>query len=358
MAARSALVMPAKSSGTNFASKRGVIPFFTFVSRRLKSSVRLFFLLAISAFSVAVSAEAQPLKKIRFQLDWYPQAETGGYIHALVHNYYKDAGLDVEIVPASPGTPGISVVIAGGADIAMGPGDQILIARSQGLPLVSIMTTMQHDPKAVMVHDESSVKDFPDLEGHAIAVGPGTSWFQYITKKYHLTKIREMRLTFGVANFLHDPNYIQESFVTAEPFFCAQHGVKVRSLLVKDTGCDPYRIAFTTDKLIESDPAAVQAFVTASIRGWKDYLVDPAATDEEIKRRNPQMTQAQLDFSRQALIQGHFIDGDPAKGDAVGKLDPVRVTAQYKILRDLNVIPNDYDYAKSFTTQFCTPTAK
>ncbi len=300
-------------------------------------------------------AGTAPLKKVRFQLDWYPQAETGGYYYALVHGYYKDAGLDVTIVPASPGMSQTAAVAEGDEDISMAPGDQILIDRSKGLPLVAIMTTMQHDPKAVMVHDESPVKDFPDLQGHAMAVAPGTSWFLYITKKYHLTRIRELRLNFGVANFLHDPNYIQESFVTSEPFFCQQHGVKVRSLLVKDTGCDPYRVAFTSDKFIASDPGAIQGFVTASIKGWKQYLVDPASTDEEIKRRNPQMTQAQLDYSRQKLIEYHFVDGDASKGEAVGKIDPARFTSQYKILRDLNVIPADYDYTQAFTTRFCTP---
>ncbi|HEY0256425.1 MAG TPA: ABC transporter substrate-binding protein [Candidatus Methylacidiphilales bacterium] len=315
-------------------------------------------LLVLGSWGGPPAGAEQPLKKIRFLLDWYPQAEQGGYFYALVHNYYKDAGLDVEIIPASPGMFSTNVVIAGGADISMAPGDQIMQASAQGLPLVSVMTTMQHDPKAIMVHDESPVKDFPDLDGHAIAVLPGQTWFLYLVKKYHLTKIRELRMNFGVANFLHDPNYIQESFVTSEPFFCSQHGVKVRSLLVKDTGCDPYRAAFTTDKLIQSDPAAVQAFVSASIKGWKQYLVDPASTDEEIKRRNPQMTQAQLDYSRGKLIEFHFIEGDPAKGDAVGKLDPARFAAQYKIMRDLNVITSDFDYTKSYTTQFCSPTAK
>jgi NitT/TauT family transport system substrate-binding protein len=317
----------------------------------------VFLLIGLTLFSVQ-TAQAENLKKIRVLLDWYPQAETGGYIHALVHNYYKDAGLDVEIVPASPGIPGANEIITGAADLAMGQGDQVLVSASQGLPLVSVMATMQHDPKAVLVHDESPVKNFSDLDGHAVAVLPGSSWFLYITKKYNLTRIREIRMSFGVANFLHDPNYIQESFVTSEPFFCAQHGVKVRSLLVKDTGCDPYRVIFTTRKMIGSDPAAVQAFVSASIKGWQQYLIDPAATDAEIKRRNPQMTQAQLDYSRGALISYHFIDGDSTKGDAVGKLDPARMEAQYKILRDLKVIATDYDYTQSFTTQFCNPAAK
>ncbi len=128
---------------------------------------------------------ATPLKKIRFVLDRYPQAETGGYYYALVHNYYKDAGLDVTILPASVGISQAAQIAGGAGEISMAPGDQFLIERAKGLPLVRIMTTMQHDPKAVMVHDESPVKDFPDLQGHAIAVGPDLG---VITADYDYTK--------------------------------------------------------------------------------------------------------------------------------------------------------------------------
>lgn len=318
------------------------------------------FRIVVLAFACAVAgagghAAADPLKKIRFQLDWYPDAERGGYICALVNGYYKDAGLDVEIIPANPGLSPLTAVLTGSIDFCMTQSDQTMIARSQGLPVVNIMATMQHDPQAVMVHDESPVKTFADLDGHAVAVQPGTSWFLYITKKYNLTHVREARLTFGVANFLIDPNYIQQIFVTSEPYACQQRGVKIRTLLIKDTGCDPYRSVYTTEKKISADPAAVQAFVTASIKGWKTYLGDPASTDAEIKRRNPQITQGLIDFSRKTLIDGHFVAGDEEKGEAIGKLDPARFAAQYKILRGVNVLPNDFDYTKCFTTQFIAP---
>jgi NitT/TauT family transport system substrate-binding protein len=300
----------------------------------------------------AWTAAADPLKKVRFQLDWYPDAERGGFICAAVNGYYRDAGLDVEIIPASPNLAPMGPLLAGNIDFFMGQSDQLMIARSQGLPIVAVMATMQHDPQGVMVHEESPVKTFADLEGHSIAVAPGTAWFLYIVKKYHLKDVREMRVTFNVANFLHDPTYIQQVFVTSEPYICQQHGVKVRTLLIKDSGCDPYRVVVTSDKLVASDPAMVQAFVEASIKGWKTYLTDPAATDAEIKKRNPQMTQGLLDFSRQTLIDGHFVLGYPDKGESMGKLDPARFQSQYKILRDLNVISTDFDFTKSYTDQF------
>ena len=104
--------------------------------------------------------------------------------------------------------------------------------------------------------------------------------------------------------------------------------------------------------MISSDPSTVQAFVSASIKGWQKYLTDPAATDAEIKKLNPQITQGLLDFSRQTLIDGHFVLGYPDKGETMGKLDPARLANQYKILRDLNVLNHDFDYSKGFTEQF------
>jgi NitT/TauT family transport system substrate-binding protein len=315
---------------------------------------RIFQLALLAIIFLPVLAEAtEPLKKMRFQLDWYPDAERGGYICAAVNGYYRAAGLDVQILPASPGVGTLTTLLSHGADLCMAPGDQILMARGQGLPVVAVMATMQHDPQAVMVHAESPVKTFADLDGHAIAIRPAVSWFRYLTQKYHLTHIRELPLNFGVANFLIDPNYIQQVFVTSEPYVCEQQHVKVRTLLIKDSGCDPYRVVATTDELLARDPAAVQAFVTASIRGWKTYLADPAATNVEIRRQNPEMTQGLLDFSRRTLIDDRFVTGDPARGEAIGRLDPARFTAQYKILRGLGIIPADYDYSAAYTTRFC-----
>jgi NitT/TauT family transport system substrate-binding protein len=312
-------------------------------------------ILMIGLWASVVAAGAEPLKKVRFQLDWYPDAERGGFISALVNGYYRDAGLDVAILPANPGMSALGPLLSGQTEFAMSQSDMVTISRGQGMGLVSVMATMQHDPQAVMVHDESPVRSFTDLDGRAVAVVPGSSWLLYLVQKFHLTHIREVRATYGISNFLVDPDYIQQVFVTSEPYACLQQGVKVRTLLIKDTGCDPYRVVATTDDVIAHDPGLVQSFVSASIKGWQAYLHDPAATDAEIKRRNPQMTQGLLDFSRKTLIEGHYVFGDADKGEAMGKLDPARLASQYKILRQIHVIPGDFDFTKSYTLRFLPP---
>ena len=42
------------------------------------------------------------LEKIKLSLDWVPQAEHGGFFQAIANDYYKEVGLEVEIIPAVP----------------------------------------------------------------------------------------------------------------------------------------------------------------------------------------------------------------------------------------------------------------
>ena len=304
-------------------------------------------LVLVAGFSNASGDPA--LKKVTLLLDWYPEAENAGYFYALTHGLYARAGLDVQISPVGPNASVEPQVALGKYDFGLGSSDQVLIARSRGIPLVMVMGSLQHDPVGVMVHADSPVQGFADLEGRTVAAQPGLPWLLYVVKKYHLRNLKTTPLSFDYASFLHDPNYIQQCFITSEPPIMEHSGVKVRTLWVKDTGCDAYMALESSDRFVAANPEMVRAFVAASIAGWRGYLTDPAAADAEILRRNPAMTAVQLNLSRKAMLDHHLIDGP---GSAVGQIDPDRMKNQYAILRDLNIITADYDYKGSFTTRF------
>jgi NitT/TauT family transport system substrate-binding protein len=314
-----------------------------------------FLLLLLTVFLTAFSSvRAEPvLKKVSLVLDWYPEAENAGYYYALIHGFYRQAGIeDVRIDPVAANSSVEPEVALDKYDFGLGSSDQVLIGRSRGVPLVLVMGSLQHDPTGVMVHAESPVHTFADLNGHSVAAEPGVPWVQYVVKKYGLNDLKVMPLSFNYAPFLHDPGYIQQVFVTSEPPIMEHKGVKVRTLWVKETGCDPYLGLDSSERFVAEHPATVRAFIQATIAGWRGYMTDPVSTDQEIMRRNPEMDQLQLTLSRQAMLDYHLIDG---AGNEIGKVDPARVANQYKILRDLKIIPADFDYQKSYATQFCTP---
>jgi NitT/TauT family transport system substrate-binding protein len=291
------------------------------------------------------------LTPVSFQTDWYPQPEHGGFYEALLKGYYRDEGLDVTILPGGPMNIADQQVSMGAAQFAMGSSDRILEADSQGEPLIAVGATMQSDPQGVMLHADSPVHSFQDLDGHAIAVKAGSTWFEYLVRRYNLKNAREIPATYSIANFLADPNYIQQIFVTSEPFFAQKAGAHVRTLLISGTGYSPYRIFYTSRTYLAQHPDVVAKFTRASIRGWRDYMQDPSLVNAELLKRNPAQAPEQMQFTWQALKDGHFIDaGDPAN---TGRMDPARWTTMYSQLSDLKLIPHPIDPASAYTVQYC-----
>jgi NitT/TauT family transport system substrate-binding protein len=296
---------------------------------------------------------ANGLTPIALQTDWYPQPEHGGFYDAQIRGFYKEEGLDVTILPGGPYVNGDQQVSTGAAQFAMASSDHVLQAIDNGVPLVAVAATMQHDPQAVMVHQDSPVHSFKDLDGHAVAIRLGAStWFEYLVRRYDLKNAREIPATYSVANFLQDPGYIQQIFVTSEPFFVRQAGVPVRTLLISDAGYDPYRVFVTSRSFLQQHPEIVAKFVRASLRGWRDYLLHPDDIHAAIAKLNPSLSVPQMKFSYEALRDQHFIDGNAPGGVELGKFDPARWTSMYQQLLELKVIHKPFDPTIGYTMQF------
>ncbi|MFN0068517.1 MAG: ABC transporter substrate-binding protein [Limisphaerales bacterium] len=321
---------------------------------------RSLLLLALLFFAQCepVAAQGQPLLKVRLITDWYPQPEHGGFYHALLKGWYREAGLEVEIVPGGPNTFVVQRVATGQGEFGLGSTDDVLLAVDRGIPLVAVGATMQHDPQGIMVHSASPVRGFADLEGRTVAVTPGAAWFKYLVRKYGMKQVREVAHTFSTAAFVKDPEYIQQCFITSEPYFAQQAGVPARVLLIKDSGYAPYRVFFTRRDFLRAQPEAVRAFTAASLRGWAAYLDDPAEVHAEIRRRNPELDAAKMEFSLAALRRHRFITGDPEAGEAAGRLTEARWQFQHDTLRELGVIRGRFPVTEAFTRDFLPPEAR
>jgi NitT/TauT family transport system substrate-binding protein len=320
---------------------------------RLRTFCVCFFGICLVLSGCGKQRASNGLTPVRLQTDWYPQPEHGGFYDAQIRGYYKDEGLDVTILPGGPYVNTGQQVSSGTVQFAMGSSDNTLESIGNGVPLVAVAATMQHDPQAIMVHQDSPVHSFQDLDGHAVAIRLGAStWFEYLVKRYQLRNVREIPATYSVANFLQDPAYIQQIFVTSEPFFARQAGAPVRALLISQAGYDPYRVFLTSRSFLQQHPEIVAKFVRASLRGWRDYLVHPDDVNAAIGKLNPAMSVPQMKFSYEALRDQHFITGDAPNGADLGRFDPARWTSMYQQLLDLKVIQKPFDPTIAYTMQF------
>ena len=320
-----------------------------------KSITRVWYFLLIVSFSAlgcGHSSNGNGLTHITLQADWYPQPEHGGFYNALVRGYYKDEGLDVTIQPGGPYVTVEQQVASGAAQFGMGSSDNILEAVGDGQPLIGVAATMQSDPQGIMVRKESTIQSFADLNGHTVAVKAGSTWFEYVVKRFQLNNVHEIPAMMNVANFVADPQYIQQAFATSEPYFARQAGIETRVLLTSDAGYNPYRVMFTTRDYLQQHPEIVAKFVRASIQGWRDYLKDPSEAHAAIAKLNPALNPDWMQFTWQELNAGHFVAGDDPTGMQVGQMDPKRWATMYDQLTDLKLIQKPFDPTTAYTLRF------
>ena len=296
--------------------------------------------------------QANGLTPVSLQLDWYPQPEHGGFYTAQLLGYYKAEGLDVTLVPLPQYGSVAQQVASDKADFGLGSSDQVLEWNSNGLPFLAVAATMQHDPQAVMVHKNSPVHDFKDLEGRTVAAQTGATWLKYVISRYNLHQVRQIPTTLSVANFLADPNYVQQIFVTSEPFFARQSGAEVRTLLISSSGYDPYRVQFTTRDFALQNPDVVTKFVRASVRGWQEYLRNPGPTNAHLLTLNPALNPAQEAYTAQALRDGHFVDGEDPSGAQVGRMTAERWQTGFDQLKSLGIVHANLDPTTVYALKF------
>jgi NitT/TauT family transport system substrate-binding protein len=278
------------------------------------------------------------LPKVRFKDDWFPQAEHGGFYQALAKGYYKDAGIDVEIVPGGPGVQVDQILLAGQVDLAMGRSDDIIAWDSVGLPFVIVGVYMERDPQAILVHDESPVRTFADLNNRSIMGVQGSNWIEYIKAHYHID-FRLIPSNFGIAQFMADKDFIQQCFVTDEPYYILKNGGHPRTLLMSDSGFNPYRIIYTTQRYAREHPAEVRAFMAASLKGWDDFMNgDPSPGKALIAKKNPQMSEEFMDYSTKAMHDYQIVVGRPEAGERLGLMTRKRLQGQVDDLVRLKII--------------------
>ena len=298
------------------------------------------------------STDASTETKIRLALNWFPEAEHGGFYAALVHGYYKEAGLDVEIVPGGPGAPVIQEVATGRVEFGVVNADQILLARNQGASVVALMAPLQNSPRCIMVREDSKITSFNDLKNITLAISGGKPFSLYLKKKLPLSGVQFVPSPGGnVAMFLTQNDYAQQAYVFSEPFVVQKKGGAARNLMLSELGFNPYAsVLFTSDETLKTNSPLVKKFTQASKRGWEKYLADSEQTNDHIEKQNPEMGREILDFGAQAmkpLCQ-------PDEGLSIGAMTSARWKTLVKQMQEIEAIKPDLRADDCFTTEFLT----
>jgi NitT/TauT family transport system substrate-binding protein len=295
--------------------------------------------LLLASCSKPAPTDVKGLTPISIQADWYAEAEEGGNYQALARGFYRDAGLDVNILNGGPGGYPMQKVATGICDMALGRSDDVILGVARAhLPLLIICAYMEKDPMAVIVHAESPVRDFPDLAGRVVMADPTSAWISYLKARYSM-EFSIIPLNYGLGEFMADKNLIVQGFATSEPYYVLHHGEATRTLLIANSGYNPYRVVIANRGFVRAHPEATRAFVAATLRGWEDYISgDPSPANKIIFSRNEALTADFMKFSVKAMADNRLVRGDPALGERLGLMTRRRMQEQVDLYVRLKVI--------------------
>jgi len=314
----------------------------------------------VAAFTFGLmtgGAEAQDT--VSFGTDWLAQGEHGGFYQAVADGTYGEYGLDVTIVQGGPQANNTALLAAGKLTFNMGGAIGGLYAVEQGIPIKHVAAIFQKGPQILMAHPDAGIETFADLakaDKLILSATVAGTVFEWMKRRYpEFADVPTQPYTFSPAPFIADKQSVQQGYVTSEPFAIEREaGWAPKVFLLADAGYDPYSTTISTSQaLIDSDPDLVQRFVDASIIGWYNYLYgDNSAANELIKKDNPDMSDAQLAFSRDKMKEyGIAVSGD-AETQGIGCITDARSAGFFEKLVEIGLMKADLDYTQSYTTQF------
>lgn len=296
-------------------------------------------------------------ESVSFGTNWVAQAEHGGYYQAVVDGTYAACGLEVTIVPGGPQVNNRAQLLAGRIDFYMGGPMGVLSAVQEDIPMVAVASDFQKDPQILMTHPGrvSSFAEIAELPEYIIGDEGFVTFFRWMESDYGFDQAKRVPYTFNPAPFIANPDSAQQGYVTSEPFAVANEaGFEPDVWLLADNGYPAYSTMIVTmQATIDERPETVRCFVEGSAKGWASFLYgDNAAALERIRQDNPDITDAQLAFSIEALKDNGIVDSGDAETLGIGAMTDERMKAFFDKMVEVGVLPADLDYAKAFDTQF------
>jgi NitT/TauT family transport system substrate-binding protein len=108
------------------------------------------------------------LTPVKFQLQWVAQSQFAGYYAAVDQGYYRDLGLDVQLLLGGPNINNVQVVATGGADIGTAWLPNMLQSREGGTDLVSIAQIFQRSGTRMAGFKTANITTPAEMKGKKI----------------------------------------------------------------------------------------------------------------------------------------------------------------------------------------------
>ena len=289
-------------------------------------------------------------------LDWFPNADHAGIYTAIAGGHMADSGVD--LVPEVPSDPAAALkqVGAGRAPFAVSYAPEVLLARSQGIPVVAVAALVGTPLNAVIVRGDRGIARPRDLEGRTVGISGLPSDRPLLDTVVRAdggdpARVRTRSVGFNLSPALAAGRVdaLVGAYWNIEAPELERRGVPVDVFRLERFGVPAYDelVLVTSDEIARDDPALVRAVVRGLAAGTAAAVADRDAAVDAVAEANP-------DLDRQLLVEQVRLTA-PLLGTGDGRslaVDPDAWDDYADWMRDEGLLSDPVDVAAAVTDRF------
>lgn len=280
------------------------------------------------------------LKKVDFLLNWTIAADHSPYYVALDKGWYKEAGLDVNVIIGQGSGYSVTSIDAGTADIAIADAPVVFQYRAQGANAKIIGAIFDNHPNAMYFWDDSGIQSPADIVGKTVAVpetdGHKVMWPAFAAMlgvdpgSVDFVNIESTAKVSALAS--HNADVVFELLTGYPNFTSAIPDGGFSYFLWADYGFNCYAHSYVaSDETIEKDPEMLRSFLDVTYRAWEYTLNNP---EEAIEILSKYQSINKDDYLAALEIEYNFLKTENYKQNGIGYINPDKMQQTYDLVND------------------------
>lgn len=302
------------------------------------------------------SSEAQPLQKVTVVLDWTPNTNHTGLYVARDQGYFKEAGLEVEIVSA-PEDGAVPLVASGGAQFGVSFQEELAFALTADEPLsvTAVAAIIDHNTSGILSMKEKGIDSFKAMEGKSYA-----TWDSPFEQAVLKEVMSSQGASFDNLELIHstvtdavsaiqsnvDSVWVYEAWDVVAAKLA---GLDYNFIKFSDESdvLDFYTpILIGNDAFLKEQPDTARKFMEAVSKGYEYAIEKSEEAADILLKAEPDLSEDLVKESQQFLAGAY-----KAEKAHWGTIDEARWTAFYNWMFEKGLIPSELG-SRGFTNEF------